>query len=204
VNSGVLSLRTVVAGLSSVFLASVNVALAPSSAQAQEPEEAFETLDLGVHIVRNVSRSAVHEFWDTGTGLETSVSTTFYAGAIQFGARYAPHAGRRLEYPDFSAWYLYGGWSYDVSLPHGFTWQSGFRIGLFIMNFDSDVPNNKESELGTTLQTGLAYSVTPKWSLDVSGRYQLVFTHERLRYGLFALGVRRSFTTPHWLRWFFE
>ena len=70
------------------------------------------------------------------------------------------------------------------------------------MSFDSDVPNNQESELGTTLETGLSYAFTPNWSVDVLGRYLLVFTHERLKYALLALGARRSFRTPRWLKSF--
>ncbi len=72
------------------------------------------------------------------------------------------------------------------------------------MSFDISRNNRTEQELGVGLVSRLSYRVGGAWTLDVSGRYHVVFTHERLRLVFLAAGLGRAFDTPDWLKALFE
>lgn len=198
IQPAVSSARTV-----SLALGCLAWSLAGTPCEGQSPQ-AFERLGVGISLVHNFNRSTVHEYWDAGLGAELTVSMPFYRGAVHFGAHYFPHSGRAPAFPDFQAWFLHAGWTHGVGLPLNMSWYGGVKVGLFTMSFDTDVRNNKESELGTALLTGVSYAPLPWWSVDVSARYQVVFTRQRLKYAFVTVGVGRSFTMPSWLRSFLQ
>jgi hypothetical protein len=167
------------------------------AAGAQQTSPAFDTLSIGVRVVANVNRNTFHRYWDPHPGV-------VYLGRIEAGLHYASFSATRPEQPDFRSWFPYLGWGYDWPVAPRLSWYNGIRVGDFLMSYDIPGDNKTEQELGVTLNSGFSYAILRGWSLDVSVRYRVVFTHERLRHIYIAAGLRRSLKTPRWLREFLD
>lgn len=174
------------------------------AAGAQQTSPAFDTLSIGVRVVANVNRNTFHRYWDPGPGVELNFETPFYLGRIEAGLHYGGFSARRPEQPDFRSLFPYLGWGYDWRVGARVSWYNGIRVGDFLMNYDIPGDNTFEQELGVALNSRLSCVIVPEWSLDVSVRYRVVFTHERLRHIYIAAGLRRSLRTPRWLREFLD
>ena len=72
------------------------------------------------------------------------------------------------------------------------------------MSFDITGLNKDEQELGLGIHSRIAYPLGSSWSLDVSARYTVMYTHERIRLFDLAAGVSRSFGMPGWLKDFLK
>ncbi len=173
-------------------------------ASAQEPSAAFDTLTVRLQAVANVNRNILHRFWDPSPGLEVNVQTPFNFGQLEAGLHYAGFDGRTPDQPDFRAFFPYLGWGYDAALSNRFSWYNGLRVGSFLMTFDIGGNDRTEQELGLGLVSRLSYRLGGAWTADLSGRYRVVFTHERLHLVFLAAGVGRAFDTPNWLKALFE
>ncbi|UCC49452.1 MAG: hypothetical protein JSV41_04590 [Gemmatimonadota bacterium] len=174
------------------------------AAIAQEAGAAFDTLSIGVRVVANVNHNTFHRYWDPHAGVEVNVATPFYLGRIEAGLHYASFSATRPEQPDFRSWFPYLGWGYDWPVATRLSWYNGIRVGDYLMSYDIPGDNKTEQELGVSLNSDLGFAILPSWSLDVSVRYRVVFTHERLRHIYIAAGLRRSLRTPRWLREFLD
>ncbi len=176
----------------------------PNTGSAQQSGAAFDTLAVQLRAVANVNRNSFHRFWDPGAGLELNLQTSFNFGAVEAGLHYATFDAKTPDQPDFKAFFPYLGWGYDAALSSRFSWYNGLRAGSFLMSFDVGGNNSTEQELGVGVVSRLSYRVGGAWSLDVSGRYRIVFTRERLRLVFLAAGLGRAFDTPDWLKALFE
>ena len=173
-------------------------------AVAQHSNAAFDTLNVAVRIVVNINRNTFHRYWDPDPGVELSFETPFYFGRIEAGLHYANFNAQRAEQPDFRSFFPYLGWGLDCRVVRRLSWYNGVRVGNFLMSFDVAGDNQTEQELGVALNSRLAYSMLDGWSFDVSVRYRVVFTHERMRHVYIAAGLSRSLTTPRWLKEFLD
>lgn len=109
--------------------------------------------------------------------------------------------------PDYRAWFVFFGWGLDVGLGRGLRWEPGLRVGSYSMRFDgAAIPDHRrtESELGTEALSRVAWGFAPAWHLLLAGRYRAVFTEPEIRHAYVALGVRRTFGAPRWLRDFLD
>ncbi len=170
------------------------------TSSAQESARAFDTLTVQLRATVNVNRNTFHRYWDPGPGLEFNVQTPLNIGKLEAGLHYSGFDGKRAEQPDFNAFFPYLGWGYDAALSNRVSWYNGVRAGSFFMRFDIDEENRTEQELGLGLVSLLSYRLGGAWSLDVSARYRVVFTHERLRFVYLAVGLGRAFAAPAWLK----
>ncbi len=177
---------------------------AHGTSSAQELARDFDTLTVQLRAVANINHNTFHRFWDPGPGLELNVQAPLNVGKIEAGVHYAGFNAKTAEQPDFEAFFPYLGWGYDARLSSRFSWYNGIRAGSLLMRFDIDADNPTEQELGLGLVSLLSYRLSGAWSIDVSTRYRVVFTHERLRLVFFAAGLGRDFAAPAWLKSLFE
>jgi hypothetical protein len=190
------------------LLASIGAALLIAASPASEPLLAqrrvtpFGTIDLSVSGVANVNRSGFHELWHPHAGGELAVGTPIYLGWVELGAERMSFDGQ-LDAPAYRAWFLSLGWGLRLSLLRTLRWEPGLRIGSYSMRFTGPgiaEDRRTESELGTEAVSRFAWGFAPAWHLLVTGRYRVVLTEPEIRHAYLALGVRRTFGAPRWLR----
>ncbi len=182
----------------------VAAAVIPGHAAAQSFTP-FETVDLSLHVQTNYNRNVFHDFWDSQTGMGGDVTFPFYRGAIGIGADFTPEHGRSLAQPDFTFRFLYALWRLESAPIGPIRIRAGGRVGIVHMPFPSgEGLAGPETEAAGALEAGLAVQVIPRWYVDVTTRYQVVFTSERIRLAYLAIGLRRRFDSPDWLRRFLQ
>lgn len=174
--------------------------LCAQSATGNRSGGAFDSLSFALRVTANVNRNTFHEFWDPAPGLELEASTPFYLGAVEMGAHYTTFTGLTEAQPDFKAVFPYLGWGLGWSFGRRITWHNSARVGISFQTFEGIPGNNTERELGVDVGSRLTVGVLGPWAVDLAGRYQVVFTHERLRWLLISAGARGTFTTPSWLK----
>ena len=165
---------------------------------AQDSDEVFATIDLGVSIVYNFNRNVLHEYWDVRPGLELHASTPFYFGTARLGVQLMQHAGRGRGAVSFQAQQVYLGWAVPVLRFRRVQWMAGLQIGAMRIVFDSNA--DTESEITTGLESRFEVGPFARWSVDLAVRYRRVWTSTRMRQVFFVMGFRRSFGMPGWLR----
>lgn len=177
-------------------------ALLPLRAQPPPP---FSSLEAGLQGVINTNRNDFHTFWQPGTGMRTYLGTPFYFGEVQAGVQLLPHTGRQDGSSDFHSSFIYLGWGYRLSLPGQLALISGFAIGSELMTFERAEGYQKhESELAAGLDLRLSYLVRDHWAINLSSRYQVIFTARPIRLVFLSAGASYLFATPEWLRIFLE
>lgn len=171
---------------------------------AQPPGSAFDTLTIAANAVANVNRNDLHDYWEPRPGVEIQATTPFYLGTAEAGLHYAGFDAKASEQPDFSTLFIFLGWGYEWPIAQRFGWYNGIRAGTSLMLFDLPNELSEEQELGLALNSQLRYRFAGAWSLVFAARYRTVFTDERLRFVFVAVGVRRSFGMPRWLKDFLD
>ncbi len=171
---------------------------AVQAACAQDSDEVFATLDLGVSIAYNFNRNVLHEYWDVRPGLELHASTPFYFGTARLGVQLMQHAGRGRGAVSFQTQQVYLGWAVPVLRFHRVQWMAGWQVGGVRMVFDSNA--DTESEITTGLESRFEVGPFARWSVDLAARYRMVWTSTRMRQAFLVVGFRRSFGMPGWLQ----
>jgi hypothetical protein len=176
--------------------------LLPSTAGAQAPASPFDTIAASLRLTANVNHNVFHRYWSSDPGVELELETPFYFGDAEAGFHFNSFDGRTEEQPDFASVYVFVGWGYELPVYGRLDWRNGIRIGTFFTHFAGSGDNLSELELATALDTRLSYPFALHWSAELSTRYQVVFTHERLRLLFLAFGFSYAFKTPNWLQEF--
>lgn len=174
---------------------------------AQERPAPFDTIDLGLAVLADVNRGALHQWWSPGPALGLGLTTPFYLGSFELGMQYAHPTALRNDVPDFRSLFVYAGWGGGRTLGRGFAASGGLRVGIMAMRFDGDtLPSDRanESELGTAARVALRWLPAGTWYAETSLSYQSVLTHVRMEQVFLAAGVGRRFATPAWLRDFLD
>lgn len=175
-------------------------------AEAQQRVAPFGTVSLSLAAAANVNRTGFHEFWEPGVGVEVAAAVPFYTGAVELGVERMSFDGSDAV-PDYRGWFVFAGWGAGLDLARPVRWEPGVRIGSYAMRFSgADVAEDRrsESELGAEVVSRLAWRFAPAWDLLLAGRYRAVFTEPEIRHAFVALGARRTFSAPQWLRDFLD
>ena len=197
-------LPAVLAPLKALFLSGLVLSVALFRLSAQTPSP-FTTLEAGLQGVVNTNRNKFHTFWRPGTGIKGYLGTPFYFGEVQAGVHLLPHKGRQSGSSDFHSIFIYLEWGYRLSLFGQLALLTGFAIGSELMIFEQAKGYQKhESELAGSLDLHLSYRIGDRWAVNLSSRYQVIFTARPIRLALLSAGASYLFATPEWLRIFLE
>jgi hypothetical protein len=175
--------------------------------RAQARPDPFETLDLGLTVLADVSQGALHQWWSPGPALGIGVTTPFYLGTLELGLQYAHPTALRNDVPGFRSLFVYAGWGGGRTLGSGFAAGGGVRVGIMGMRFDGDtLPDSRaqESEMGLAGRAALRWMPAGSWYGETSVTYQTVLTERRMEQVFLAAGIGRRFATPAWLRDFLD
>jgi hypothetical protein len=189
-----------------MFLVLLSAAIAATSkpAMAQEAAGAFDTLSVQIRLLASVNRSTFQRYWDPGPAVEVNLQTPFYLGAIEAGVQYASFSANSPEQPDFKALNPYIGWGLVWQIKGLASWYNGARAGSFLMRFEDSIGNRTEQELSLALNSLVALALDKTWAVELTARYRVVFTHERLYLFHIGIGLSRSFASPRWLEEFLD
>ncbi|UCF18975.1 MAG: hypothetical protein JSU87_13735 [Gemmatimonadota bacterium] len=180
------------------------LALSLHSPALAQTGQAFDTLGFALRAAGNINRNTFHRYWSPNPSAEVELETRFYLGHVQVGLHYASFDSKSDEQPDFFSLFPYIGWSYGWSPGTGLAWHNGARIGSFLQHYDIEDGNRTEQELCLALNSRVSQTIASGWAVDLSARYQVVYTHERLRYVFIAIGLSHAIRTPDWLRDFLD
>lgn len=189
------------------FLLVLAAASSPTAGSAQARPSPFETLDLSLSFLADVSHGTLHDYWSPGPAVAVAVALPFYAGRVETGLQYAHPEGLDGEVPGFRSLFLYAGWGGGRGLGTRLRVEGGARFGVLVMRFDGDsIPEfqRSESELGVAVRTSLRWTLGGAWYTEASAIYQSVLTQPRMEQVFVSGGLGRRFGTPRWLRDFLD
>jgi hypothetical protein len=183
--------------------------LFPFLITAQNGNSAFETFSLGINYQSNINRNDFHKYWLSDGGVEGYFAAPFYFGNTQFGITYTSFSAKSDLQPDFNSILLYLQWGYKINLPANFSFAFNASAGLFQMNFDDfdlDVDPGllSERELALGVNAVLSYSFYNDWNLNFQLSLLQVFTHKKIELINFGFGISKTFSSPGWLKDFFN
>ena len=189
-----------------IFVLPAIVLIIPLITIAQT-EAPYSKINLEINFLQNKPSEFLNRYWYSKYGLQGLVSTPFYSGKVQAGATYYSFNGREEKYPAFKGFFIFAGWGKDIRLPLKIIFCSSIRAGTFLMHFNVDTLSafaNYESELAVNLNAALKFPLTNFLRLNLGGEFTEVFLHNRIKLLTAFGGLEYSFSSPAWLKEFFE
>jgi hypothetical protein len=165
-----------------------------------------DSLEVGLYYTENVNYNGFHDFWRHGKGGGLFVAMPVHVIDVQGGAR-ALSFGRKPDgIPGFHSVFIYLGLGKKWTLTPWLGLYSGIDVGSEQMLFDvgDEGGNSLESEFAVNLGARLIPALRDGWALNVSGNYEVIFTHKQIRLFVITVGVSRSFTMPRWVKEFLK
>jgi len=177
-----------------------------STASASEP---FDSLEVGILGLADVSDTDYHNYWQRGVGGEIFAQTPFYLGSTRLGLRYTANSAQpNAGVPDSNNFFFYLGWSlleFEMIRTRAFA-DLGISLGINQWDFEdeTDPGLQEEAEIASEIFGRARLVFARRWNANVSLRYQTTYTHKRINVVYATLGVSRSMSMPGWLRGFLE
>lgn len=177
----------------------------PSFLYGQNNRKTFKTISISANYLQNSNRNLFHNYWKPANGIDFQIETEFYLGKAELGVQLSLIKTQKSIYPEYKSAYLYFGWSWDQTISQKIHLYSGFQLGHYFMYFKDnsiDINLRSESEFGVGFKTGLKLNLGSNLFINISGRYQVIYTYHRIHLYYISLGFGKSFDTPKWLRKF--
>ncbi|MCP4704100.1 MAG: porin family protein [candidate division Zixibacteria bacterium] len=177
----------------------------PSVLYGQDSTNVFRTISISADYLNNSNHNIFHNYWKPTNGIDLNAKTEFYWGKIELGAQLFSINTQNIEQPDFVAVNMYIGWGLEHKLTSKLFLNSSFTVGNYFMNFDeNNIDDNlkSESEFSFGLKAGLKYIFRNNMFLNLSGRYQIIYTFHRIELTYISIGLGKSFDMPDWLEEF--
>jgi hypothetical protein len=172
------------------------------AAQSSRP---FGRMDVGLQCAVNTNRETLHRYWQAHPSFEIVVVTPFYWGLAQAGIQVHPFSALQTTAFDFTSFFIYLGWGVGLSPAPRIEWRNTLNLGDYVMLFTNpESLNNDESEMGVGFASHIKYRFSPRWSVSLSGSYNLIFTRKRIHLAYVSAGMNYLLETPDWLRNFLE
>ena len=188
------------------FLLLLAAASSPTAASAQARPSPFETLDLSLSLLSDVSHGTLHDYWSAGPAVAAAVALPFYVGSVEMGLQYAHPEGLDGEVPGFRSLLIYTGWGGGHGLGSRLRIEGGIRFGVLVMRFDGDtIPAFQRS--GRRRRGPDHLAMYPPRHLVYRGVRDLpvqLLTQPRMEQVFVSAGLGRRFGTPRWLRDFVD
>lgn len=148
-----------------------------------------------------VDQSGLGNFWWIAKPVNLSLQMPFYFGIIEGGFQKLNFDGQHPLLPDFSAYFIFLGWSVNRPIFGNLSVSFGIRLGNQFMTFEGVREYAQhESELGTGLFGTLEYHAGSKWIIAASARQQRIYTQKNIQLRFITLSIARKFNTPVWLK----
>jgi len=166
----------------------------------------YDSLEVGVHYIENVNYNGFHDFWRHGRGAGVFAVMPVYPGDVQGGVRFLSFGRKPDGVPGFKSVFVYLGLGKKWTLVPWLGLYTGIDVGSEQMLFDERVEggNSIESEFAVNFGARLSPALRDNWALNISGNYEVVFTHKPIHLVVITVGVSRSFTTPRWVKEFLQ
>lgn len=178
-----------------------------SSRLAAQRAAPFESITLGLSVVRNVGRNSFHDQWSPRTGIGLRAGMPFYAGVAEAGVEQLGFRSRTSSVPGFTGRFYFVGWGLELAPASRLVVSPAFRVGNYAMRFDDPaLPEGRrhESEIALELGSRAHWLAGARWRATISGHYRVILTEPRIRHLNLTAGIARTFKTPAWLREFLD
>ena len=143
-----------------------------------------------------------HSYWKPANGIDIQADTEFYFGKVELGTQLSIIKAQNVRSFDYKSAYLYIGWGLEQKIIPSIHLYSGFQLGHYLMYFNddnTDINLKSESEFGFGLKARLRYNFGNNLFINLTGRYQIIYTFHRIHLSYISFGVGKSFNTPKWL-----
>ncbi|MFC2133895.1 hypothetical protein ACFLTH_04700 [Bacteroidota bacterium] len=180
-----------------------------SFVSAQEKNEAFNTLAIGINAVKDFHENSFQKSWEPQLGIEGYFNTPFYLGKLHTGITYCAFGTKVTGYPDFKLFLVYLQWDYEFELTKELIIALGGRAGLSEMRFnENDIVADKnllnETEFTAGMIARLSYEVIKDFRINLSSHYLTIFTYPQMNSLFIGAGISKTFSTPGWLKEFLK
>lgn len=172
-----------------------------------------QTTDSLVHLslntTYNFNENEFHNFWVPSPGFGIELSFDHPVGEIGAGLNLIRFSKQIHSTKSFYAVDYYFLYRYTFNIFSKFNFISGFNFGIFEFRFDDDddIKNSAEKierEFALKLLTGFSYDFADTWKFELTNSYQHIYTKRKIELLFVAASVKKSFSTPIWLKEFFQ
>lgn len=166
-------------------------------------------IHFSLNTIRNFNENEFHEYWKPLQGIGGELSFDHPVGELGAGFTLM-----RFDKQHFSAKSFYGVdyyflYRHTTEMIGNLTFIAGFDFGIFEFRFDDDEEIRTEAErvereFAFKLLSGLSYEFIDAWRAELKASYQHIYTRKKIELFYLNLGITKSFSTPGWLKEFFE
>lgn len=173
--------------------------------QGQPADSSFSYIKPTLAIFPTAFYHTLSPQWEGQSGAAFYLELPFYYGVVYAGLRSNVFQSELADLPDFRSTLFSLHWGKYWQLPADISFLAGGYAGSALLRFAENefyrgLGEVTESELSLGLQGRLDWQFSNNWHLFISGDYNIIFTSERIREGVFLLGVGRKFKSPKWLQ----
>ncbi len=172
----------------------------PFLAQTKKP---FSEMNIGISGGYNSSTEPLTDFWNIPFSAEGFLSTNFYLGTAQIGAKYIPLRSLTKNQPSINSFFIYIGWVADYSLFKELSVHAGLKAGSYLMmaeKGDLSTYQQSESEFAFGPTLSLEYHILRRLNLHAAADFFRIFTFNKINFANFSLGISYRFYTKKWFR----
>lgn len=173
------------------------------SASAQE---AFSEVKIGLTGHNFFKSTTIGNFWEPSKGVGFEVSTPYYFGSFETGARYVRYNELRFEDSGFHSTFVFVGWNYPFWVADDLYLAPGFRVGTNFLTQDQDKFydelrfQSNESEFSIEFTGRLNKKITDHLHLHVGVSYNRTLLEIPFTVWYGNAGISYSFDSPGWLK----
>lgn len=153
----------------------------------------------------NFNNNEFHKFWKPGIGLGGSFTFDHKIGKLGIGIELMEFQRRNISSKDFLGIDYHLLYSNTIHLFRFINLHIGAGAGIYEFRFDDDEDIKSEAEktereFAIKIISGLSFDISPEWSTGLNLVYTHIYTRRKIELLNISAGIRKSFSTPEWLK----
>lgn len=167
-----------------------------------QEKKSYETISVQLGFHTPSFNTELNDFYTSQKHFELIVLTPYHIGELYAGIKHFSFQKLINSTSDFSSNYIFLGWQLPLINSEKLTFNFGFQLGSFEMNFDEETKwfYKKESEFATSIQSNISYKFSQKINIHLRIENQQIFTYHRIYINTISAGTSYTFGTPQWLK----
>lgn len=173
-------------------------------------QEGFSEVKVGVTGHNFFKSTTIGNFWDPSKGLGLIISSPYYFGSFETGARYVRYNELQFEDSGFHSTFVFVGWNYPFWVSDDLYLAPGFRVGTNFLTQDQEIFyddlrfQSNESEFSIEFTGRLNKKITSNLHLHIGVSYNRTLLEIPFTVWYGNAGIAYSFGTPGWLKTFLK
>ena len=187
-----------------IFISLVLIFSSDAFAQGSE-----KRIHFSVNTGYNFTGNDFSNYWKSNLGFGGEFSFDHPIGELGVGLNYMRFNTKidfAKSFEGLDYYILYRG---SINLINSVNFSLGFNAGIFEFRFDDDddiqgEAERIEREFAINLVTGVSFQFLESLNADFETSYKHIYTKKKIELFFFSFGITKSFSSPDWLREFFE